>query len=113
MGASLALAGMAGCTKQPEERILPYARSPEETIPGKPLFFASAVTLGGYADGVLVESHMGRPTKIEGNPSHPVEPGRDDELRAGGGAVALRSGPLEGRHQRRPHLELAGVSSAS
>ncbi len=71
MGASLALAGMAGCTKQPEERILPFARSPEETIPGRPLFFASAVTLGGYAEGVLVESHMGRPTKMEGNPSHP------------------------------------------
>jgi molybdopterin-containing oxidoreductase family iron-sulfur binding subunit len=71
MGASLALGGLAGCTKQPEERILPFARSPEETIPGVPLFFASAVTLGGYADGVLVESHMGRPTKIEGNPEHP------------------------------------------
>jgi molybdopterin-containing oxidoreductase family iron-sulfur binding subunit len=71
MGASLALAGMSACTRQPEERILPFARTPEETIPGKALFFASAVTLGGYADGVLVESHMGRPTKIEGNPSHP------------------------------------------
>ena len=71
MGASLALAGLTGCTRQPEERILPFARSPEETIPGKPLYFASALTLGGYAEGVLVESHMGRPTKIEGNPSHP------------------------------------------
>ncbi|MEX2299306.1 MAG: TAT-variant-translocated molybdopterin oxidoreductase [Bryobacterales bacterium] len=75
MGASLALAGLAGCTKQPEERILPFARTPEETIPGMPLFFASAVTLGGYADGVLVESHMGRPTKIEGNPGHPASLG--------------------------------------
>jgi molybdopterin-containing oxidoreductase family iron-sulfur binding subunit len=75
MGASLALGGLAGCTKQPEERILPYARTPEETIPGTPLYFASAVTLGGYADGVLVESHMGRPTKIEGNPEHPASLG--------------------------------------
>ena len=75
MGASLALAGLAGCTKQPEERILPYARTPEETIPGTPLYFASAVTLGGYAEGVLVESHMGRPTKIEGNPEHPASLG--------------------------------------
>jgi molybdopterin-containing oxidoreductase family iron-sulfur binding subunit len=75
MGASLALAGLAGCTKQPEERILPFARTPEETIPGTPLYFASAVTLGGYADGVLVESHMGRPTKIEGNPEHPASLG--------------------------------------
>jgi molybdopterin-containing oxidoreductase family iron-sulfur binding subunit len=75
MGASLALAGLTACTKQPEERILPFARSPEETIPGKPLFFASALTLGGYAEGVLVESHLGRPTKIEGNPSHPASLG--------------------------------------
>ena len=75
MGASLALAGLTGCTKQPEERILPYARSPEETVPGQPLFFASAVTLCGYAEGVLVESHGGRPTKIEGNPRHPASLG--------------------------------------
>jgi molybdopterin-containing oxidoreductase family iron-sulfur binding subunit len=83
MGASLALAGLTGCTRQPEERILPFARSPEETIPGKPLFFASAVMLGGYADGVLVESHMGRPTKIEGNPSHPSSLGASNAFGQG------------------------------
>ena len=51
MGASLALAGMAGCTRQPPEQILPYVRQPENVIPGKPLFYATAMTLGGRATG--------------------------------------------------------------
>jgi molybdopterin-containing oxidoreductase family iron-sulfur binding subunit len=70
MGASMALAGMAACNR-PAEKIVPYVRQPEGLIPGKPIFFASAMPIGGYAHGVLVESHMGRPTKIEGNPDHP------------------------------------------
>ncbi|MFQ5989648.1 MAG: TAT-variant-translocated molybdopterin oxidoreductase, partial [Candidatus Methylomirabilales bacterium] len=71
MAASLALAGLGACARQPDEKIVPYVRAPEEIIPGKPLFFATAMTLGGMASGLLVESHMGRPTKIEGNPQHP------------------------------------------
>ncbi|HEY5907322.1 MAG TPA: TAT-variant-translocated molybdopterin oxidoreductase, partial [Vicinamibacteria bacterium] len=78
MGASLALAGLTGCTRQPTEKIVPYVRQPEGLIPGKPLFFATAVLHGGYAKGVLVESHMGRPTKIEGNPEHPQSLGATD-----------------------------------
>ncbi|MEA2625932.1 MAG: hypothetical protein QOD06_1977 [Candidatus Binatota bacterium] len=78
MGASLALAGLGGCTKQPEEKIVPYVQPAEDVVPGKPLFFASAFTLSGVATGVLVESHMGRPTKIEGNPSHPSSLGGTD-----------------------------------
>jgi len=78
MGASLALAGVSACTKQPPEAIVPYVRAPEEIVPGKPLFFASAITLGGYATGVLVESHEGRPTKIEGNPEHSASLGATD-----------------------------------
>ncbi len=78
MGASLALAGLTGCTRQPEETIVPYVRPPEEVIPGRPLFFATAVVDGGYARGVLVESHMGRPTKVEGNPEHPMSLGATD-----------------------------------
>jgi len=54
MGASLALAGLTGCTRQPTEHIVPYVRQPEELIPGRPLFFATATTLGGVANGVLV-----------------------------------------------------------
>ena len=78
MGASLALAGVSACTKQPAEVIVPYVRAPEDLLPGKPLFYATAVTLGGYAAGVLVESHEGRPTKIEGNPEHPASLGATD-----------------------------------
>jgi molybdopterin-containing oxidoreductase family iron-sulfur binding subunit len=78
MGASMALAGVTACTRQPTEKIVPYVRQPEELIPGKPLFFATAMTLGGVATGLLVESHEGRPTKIEGNPLHPGSLGATD-----------------------------------
>src|SRR6266496_2564249 len=61
MGASLALAGITACTRQPTETIVPYVRQPEELIPGRPLFYATAMALGGVATGVLVESHEGRP----------------------------------------------------
>ena len=78
MGASLALAGVTACTRQPEEKIVPYVRQPEDTIPGKPLFYASAMAIGGVATGILVETHEGRPTKIEGNPDHPGSLGAAD-----------------------------------
>src|SRR5882672_2279616 len=78
MGASLAMAGMTACTKQPLEPIVPYVKQPEEIIPGRPLFFATAFTLGGYASPILVESHLGRPTKIEGNDRHPASLGGTD-----------------------------------
>ena len=78
MGASLALAGMTACTRQPTEHIMPYVRQPEDLIPGKPLYYATAMTLGGVANGVLAESHEGRPTKIEGNPEHPATLGACD-----------------------------------
>jgi molybdopterin-containing oxidoreductase family iron-sulfur binding subunit len=76
MGASAALAGLTACTKLPTEKIVPYAQQqPENFVPGKPLFYATAMPLAGYATGLLVESHMGRPTKVEGNPSHPASLG--------------------------------------
>jgi MoCo/4Fe-4S cofactor protein with predicted Tat translocation signal len=78
MAASLGLAGSMGCLRQPDEKIVPYVRQPEEIIPGKSLYFATAMTLGGYATGILVESQMGRPTKIEGNPDHPASLGATD-----------------------------------
>ena len=78
MSASLALAGVGACTKQPPEQIVPYVRQPEDIVPGRPLFFASAIPFSGYAQPVLVESHMGRPTKIEGNPEHPASLGATD-----------------------------------
>ena len=80
MSASLALAGVGACTRQPQEQIIPYVRQPENIVPGRPLFFASAVVHGGYARPVLVESHMGRPTKLEGNPDHPASLGAADSF---------------------------------
>ena len=80
-------------------------------MPGRPLFYATAMTLGGAAVGLLVESHLGRPTKIEGNPDHPASRGATEHLSSGGGAVALRSrsfadgdlsGPVAGPGTRRP-----------
>ena len=80
MGASLALAGLGACTRQPTEFVMPYATAPEQLIPGKPQFYATAVTLSGVATGVLMESHMGRPTKVEGNPQHPASLGSTDAI---------------------------------
>ncbi len=74
MGASMAMAGLAGC-RRPEEVTLPYARKPEEIIPGIPLHYATGMPFRGNLLGVLVQSHEGRPTKVEGNPDHPVSLG--------------------------------------
>ena len=78
MGASLALAGLSGCVIQPAEKIVPYVTQPEDMIPGKPLFFATAMTLGGVATGLLAKSFDGRPIKVEGNPEHPGSLGATD-----------------------------------
>jgi molybdopterin-containing oxidoreductase family iron-sulfur binding subunit len=77
MGASLALAGVSGCSVKPApaNKIVPYVRPPREIEAGKPLFFATTMPFAGEAVGLLVESHMGRPTKIEGNPDHPASLG--------------------------------------
>ncbi|HEX8708988.1 MAG TPA: TAT-variant-translocated molybdopterin oxidoreductase [Pyrinomonadaceae bacterium] len=77
MGASLALAGLSSCTYQPPEKIVPYVRQPEELVPGKPLFFATAMPLGGVAMPLLAKSNEGRPTKLEGNPDHPSNRSED------------------------------------
>jgi molybdopterin-containing oxidoreductase family iron-sulfur binding subunit len=79
MAASAALAGLTACTKLPTEKITPYASErPEDFVPGKPVFFATAMPHAAGAMGVLVESHMGRPTKVEGNPDHPASLGAAD-----------------------------------
>lgn len=80
MGASLALGGLGACTKQPTELIVPYTKPPESMLPGRPQYYATAVLFNGVATGVLVESHTGRPTKIEGNPQHPANLGSTDAL---------------------------------
>ncbi len=74
-GATLALAGFSSCTKQPLQRIVPYVEQPEIVVPGKPLRFATATQFGGFGQGLLVTAYEGRPTKIEGNPTHPASLG--------------------------------------
>ncbi|MDX1654675.1 MAG: TAT-variant-translocated molybdopterin oxidoreductase, partial [Candidatus Competibacteraceae bacterium] len=76
--AGLALAGVTACGRQPPEHIVPYVRAPETVNAGQAQYFASVLTHGGYARGVLVESHTGRPTKVEGNPDHPASLGATD-----------------------------------
>jgi len=78
MAASLAFAGVSACTKQPAEMIVPYVRQPEEFVPGLPLYYATAMQMGGVGTGLLVTSHLGRPTKVDGNPDHPGSLGASD-----------------------------------
>ena len=78
MGSSLALAGMTACTRQPFEPIVPYVQQPEGLVPGQPMFYATAFTLGGYATPLLVTSREFRPIKIEGNDRHPASQGGTD-----------------------------------
>lgn len=80
MAASISFAGLSGCLKQPSERIVPYVKQPEDFVPGKPLYYATCTTHRGFAAGTLVESHLGRPTKIEGNPEHPASLGAADAI---------------------------------
>ncbi|MBI2963283.1 MAG: TAT-variant-translocated molybdopterin oxidoreductase [Deltaproteobacteria bacterium] len=74
MGASLSLAGLAAC-RRPVETIVPYVTAPEDIVPGVPLKYATTMPFGVSALGVVVESHEGRPTKIEGNELHPSSRG--------------------------------------
>src|SRR5919205_1020452 len=78
MGASLALAGLTGCSYQPPETIVPYVRQPEEIVPGKALYYATAMPWTGGCEPLLVRSNMGRPTKVEGNDLHPASLGAAD-----------------------------------
>jgi MoCo/4Fe-4S cofactor protein with predicted Tat translocation signal len=83
MGAGLALAGAAtvpGC-RRPDRKIIPYAENQPEIVPGKPLYFTTALPLpGGGSEGLLIETHTGRPTKVEGNPLHPGNQGKSSTM---------------------------------
>jgi molybdopterin-containing oxidoreductase family iron-sulfur binding subunit len=78
VGAALALSGLAGCGRPPDEKIVPFVRQPETTLPGKPLYYATAMPRTGGATGLLVRADMGRPTKVDGNPGHPASLGGTD-----------------------------------
>jgi len=75
MGASFGLAGLSACVRAPDKEILPYSRQPPEVTPGVAKHYATSMSIDGYATGLLVESHEGRPTKVEGNPDHPASLG--------------------------------------
>src|SRR5688572_19267066 len=116
MGASLALAGVSACTRQPTEELVPYVRQPEEIVPGKPLFYATAMPMNGAGVGLLVESHEGRPTKIEGNPEHPSSLGATD-IFAQAAILGLydpdRSQTLTNLGEIRPFAAFAGAAQAA
>ena len=83
MGASLALAGLAGCTKQPDENIYPYVKQPEDLVLGRPMYFATAYPFPTGAIPVLVKSDAFRPIKVDGNPDHPMSKGKSDAFTQG------------------------------
>jgi len=98
LGASLALAGIEGCTRMPASNILPYVDQPELT-PGLPQYYATSMVIDGYATGLLVESHEGRPTKVEGHPDHPASLGAAGVLEQA--SVLQLYDPHRGRRVRR------------
>ena len=77
-GITAAVAGLEGCARRPVEKIVPYTRMPEYSLPGISYHYATVREDRGEAVGLLVESHEGRPTKIEGNPDHPSSLGATD-----------------------------------
>src|SRR5438128_1435448 len=78
VAASINLAGLSGCSAAAPEKIVPYVSPRGEAMPGRPLFFATAMETPGYGVGLLVESREGRPIKVEGNPDHPASLGATD-----------------------------------
>src|SRR6185437_501845 len=80
VGASLALAGLDGCTRMPGEKILPYVIEPPELTPGVPVHYATSMVIDGYATGLIVTTREGRPIKIEGHPDHPASLGATDAI---------------------------------
>src|SRR6201996_3744636 len=83
MGASMALAGLAGCTKQPDEPIYPYVKAPEDLILGRPNYFATAFPFSTGAVPLLVKSDAFRPIKVDGNPEHAYNHGGSDVFSQG------------------------------
>ncbi len=90
LGVSTAVATVGAACSKPNEKIIPFVRRPEELTPGNALHFATGYALEGYTSGLLVESHEGHPTKVEGNPAHPETLGATTADRAGADPRPLR-----------------------
>ncbi len=110
MGASLALAGLSGCTKQPDEPIYPYVKEPEDLVLGRPVYFATAFPFPTGAVPLLVKSDAYRPIKVDGNPEHPVNRGSSDPVDPGFVARSLRSRPLAEGDLSRGGSAVCGIS---
>ena len=79
----MALAGLAGCTKQPDEPIYPYVKAPEDLLLGKPNYFASINPLPTGGVPLLVKTDEYRPVKVDGNPDHAYNHGSSDVFSQG------------------------------
>ena len=101
MSASLALAGVSACTRQPTEELVPYVRQPEELVPGKPLFYATAMPFAGAGHRPAGREPRRPADEDRRQPRSPVEPRRHRPLRAGLDPRPLRSGSLADDHQPR------------
>ena len=107
MGASVALAGLAGC-RWPQEAIVPRAARENGVLPGKSRQFATAMELGGFATGLLATSYDGRPIKVDGNSDHPTGSGA-----AGAYAQASILGLYDPDRSKRPIAGAGGERSWS
>jgi MoCo/4Fe-4S cofactor protein with predicted Tat translocation signal len=79
MGASMALAGigLTSC-RRPEMHLVPFTKSVEWTIPGKFLYYATAMPRRTGAIPLIATTVDGRPIKLEGNPLHSASSGGTD-----------------------------------
>ncbi|MEZ6188320.1 MAG: 4Fe-4S dicluster domain-containing protein [Planctomycetota bacterium] len=75
LGATLAAGSLSGCPGGEPPEALPYVVEPEAVTPGRPTFYATTLELAGWGHGLVIETHLGRPTKVEGNPEHPASLG--------------------------------------
>jgi hypothetical protein len=105
LAASMALAGLSGCVRAPDQEIHPLITGAPNSIPGVPLHYATAMTIDGLTTGVIVESHDGRPTKIEGNPEHPAS--------LGGAGIFEQASILELNDPRRAQSPFKGSAPTS
>ena len=99
MGASLALAGLNGCSTQPapREKIMPYVRQPEAMVPGKPLYFATAMPLAGVGHRRSRREPRGPADEDRGQSQSSGQPRRHRSAHSGVHPRPVRSRPFASR----------------